>query len=92
MGIGFNFGLDSPVKYKGKKAEGYTLFGGYGDGNGGILKDYSMALLLGMTYRFSEGCVRALYHHGMSKLNAKSTEKVALCNFELAFGFTWEIF
>jgi len=92
IGVGFNFGLDSPVKYKGKKAEGYTLFGGYGDGNGGILKDYSMALLLGMTYRFSEGYVRALYHHGMSKLNAKSTEKVTLCNFELAFGFTWEIF
>jgi len=38
--------FDSPVKYKGKKAEGYTLFGGYGDGNGGILKDYSMAVIM----------------------------------------------
>ena len=87
IGLGYNLGFDSPIKYKGHKIDGVYMFG-----EKGVLKDQSVDLLLGMTYRFSEGFIRLIYHHGMSNLNKKTADKVTLCNFELALGFTWDSF
>ncbi len=86
LGLGIDFGLSAPVKYKSEDLD-YDLFSGTKNKKA-QLKDSSSCLLYGLTYRWSDGYLRMLAHHGFTNIsNVDSSEKAYLWNFELSIGY-----
>lgn len=86
LGLGIDLGLSAPVKYKSEDLD-YDLFVGTKKRKA-QLKDSSGCFLYGLTYRWSDGYLRMLAHHGITNIsNVDSSEKAYLWNFEFSLGF-----
>lgn len=86
LGLGIDLGLSAPVKYKSEDLD-MDLFTNTKSGKA-QLKDFSTCLLLGLTYKWDSGYIRALYHDGITNIsNIDSEEKAYLKNFEFSIGY-----
>lgn len=85
VGLGIDFGFSAPVKYKSEDLD-LDLFAGTNKKKA-QLKDSSSCFLLGLTYRWSDGYLRMLYHDGLTNISNVEAEKVYLYNFEFSLGY-----
>ena len=86
FGIGADLGLYAPVSYKSTDLD-YDLFSGTNNKETQI-KDISTGLLYGLTYRWSDGYLRALIHDGFTNISKISNSaEVYLWKCELSLGF-----
>lgn len=86
LGLGIDIGLSAPVKYKSEDLD-YDLFAGTKKKKA-QLKDSSGSLLYGLTFRWSDGYLRMLAHHGITNIsNVDSSEKAYLWNIEFSLGY-----
>lgn len=85
LGLGIDIGVSAPVKYKSKDID-YDLFVG-SNKRKAQLKDYSVCILYGLTFRWEDGYVRLLAHRGLTNISNVNSEKAKLWNLELSLGY-----
>lgn len=89
LGVGYDIGLDAPVEYKNSSSShslSYSLFSG-SKNNDAVLKDSSVALLYGISFKWNDGYLRCLVHHGITNIANVGSDKVNLFGAELAIGY-----
>lgn len=85
LGLGIDLGFSAPVRYKSEDLD-YDLFVGTKKKKA-QLKDSSGCLLYGATFKWNDGYIRMLLHHGITNIANVSSQKAFLWNFELSMGY-----